>query len=282
MDHNANLLQNSGDFVAPMLEFFGLPFCGMEDMHVPSWAFDKRLSPFYYQSPAIQPKPSPGILGACTTCTACGKCAMGPGPESLAVSGKSAWDGDQLVEETISGAVEHVLGRKEELIWSEDRPENGRLFPHSPLPAGPKGIGERMKPYGIVMAQDLPMPPSDDAVPVIPHATIRRHPGVRVPTFEVAGSGSPTLSDRLSGSPSRTARTPFRPSPQQSVPPPILSWKIATPHAASPKFSEAARQPVAPVQPGDPATIDSLESDFTEVDDEYDGYDDAENTLIRI
>lgn len=46
MDHNANLFQNYLDFAEPMLKFFALQSCVLEEMQVPSWAFDKRLSPF--------------------------------------------------------------------------------------------------------------------------------------------------------------------------------------------------------------------------------------------
>merc|ERR1719498_1051426 len=113
MDHNANLLQDSANFVVPMLEFFSLPAHGLEDMQVPSWAFDKRLSPFYLQKLVRQPKPSvvppSAVLGSCTACTACGNFGNGPDPEDLLSSRQ--WDGD-MVEETITGAVEHVLEKK--------------------------------------------------------------------------------------------------------------------------------------------------------------------------
>jgi len=51
MEHNTNLLANVTYFVLPMLQFFSLPDYCFEDIKVPSWAYDKRLSPFYNSPP---------------------------------------------------------------------------------------------------------------------------------------------------------------------------------------------------------------------------------------
>lgn len=56
MEHNTNLLANVTYFVLPMLQFFSLPDYCFEDIIVPSWAYDKRLSPLYNkQSSGQQP-----------------------------------------------------------------------------------------------------------------------------------------------------------------------------------------------------------------------------------
>jgi hypothetical protein len=220
MDHNANILHDSADFVAPMLEFFALPSRGLEEMQVPSWAFDKRLSPFYLQGPVKAPKqslvPVSQIFGTCTACTACGKCTVGPaGPQGS----ERGPDGD-LVEETITGAIETVLGRKEEAAWKEVdacaeptatsdpvSPSKVDVELHQSLPAASEIVaGKNSRPWGSlpmgdsfinVGAQELPMPPSDDAVPVIPHATVRRHAGrVPMPTVQMRNAARPMMSWR--------------------------------------------------------------------------------------
>jgi len=212
MDHNANLLIDHNNFVLPMLEFFGLPSCGIEsEMHVPSWAFDKRLSPFYLSKPVAQPNVLNPLFGACTACTACSKCANAPSLDPVSMA-KTSWDGD-LVEETITGAIEHVLGngRKEDTVWSETE-SSGNPMASSYTPVSedlqkhvhrPLDLRLSMEPVDeladclnefsehveatshdtisrIVIplspTQELPMPPSDDAVPCAPHATVRRYP----------------------------------------------------------------------------------------------------------
>jgi len=268
MNHNANLLHDSADFVLPMLEFFSLPAQGMEEMQVPSWAFDKRLSPFYIEGPIKPPVTTSSLLstrslfGGCAACTACGKCTMQPGPEQ--VLAKSPWDGD-LVEETISGAIEHVLGRKEDMVWTEaescvepvavvrpnqrgaSQPSKERLesVPIAVLIAGSANgnlpMGEALS---NCVALELPMPPSDDAVPVVPHATVRRHPG-RVPEALPPRTGA-----GLTGSGAR----------------PMMSWR---PHVP-PKILANSM----PVQPSD--SVDSPENIFDDFSD------DLESTLIRI
>lgn len=47
MEHNTNLLADVTYLVLPMLQFFALPDYCFEDIEVPLWAFDKRMSPMY-------------------------------------------------------------------------------------------------------------------------------------------------------------------------------------------------------------------------------------------
>jgi len=54
MEHNTNLLANVTYFVLPMLQFFSLPDYCFEDIKVPTWAYDKRLSPYHNSAPSIQ------------------------------------------------------------------------------------------------------------------------------------------------------------------------------------------------------------------------------------
>jgi len=50
MHHNTNLHSDTSIFALPMLQFFGLPDYDFTQIRVPSWAFDKRLSPFYKEN----------------------------------------------------------------------------------------------------------------------------------------------------------------------------------------------------------------------------------------
>mmetsp|Transcript_23202 Transcript_23202/g.54317 ORF Transcript_23202/g.54317 Transcript_23202/m.54317 type:complete len:580 (-) Transcript_23202:118-1857(-) len=50
MEHNTNLLENLQFFVLPMFQFFALPDYVFQDMKVPTWAYDRRRSPFYRES----------------------------------------------------------------------------------------------------------------------------------------------------------------------------------------------------------------------------------------
>lgn len=47
MEHNSNLHSDASYFVLPMLQFFALPDYCFEELRVPQWAFDKRLSTHY-------------------------------------------------------------------------------------------------------------------------------------------------------------------------------------------------------------------------------------------
>lgn len=245
MDHNSNLLQNRANFVAPMLEFFSLPTQGLEDMHVPSWAFDKRLSPFYLQRLVKQPKPQglDELLAACTTCTACGKCAGSGGPEML-TAGTTNWD-DHVVEETITGAIEHVLGHEKGTVWTEGRAGQG--------PTAVKDTSTTVLTYKNALGQELPLPPSDDAVPVIPHATVRRYPGRLVDPQMLGGPITPPRS---------TDRSTFGPA----TTPPQMPYR---PKLAPPKAVMSPKEQV----PSDTESVLDFE-DFSETA--------AETTLIRI
>jgi len=53
MEHNTNLLANVTYFVLPMLQFFSLPDYCFEDIVVPKWAYDKRMCPYYRDSPDL-------------------------------------------------------------------------------------------------------------------------------------------------------------------------------------------------------------------------------------
>jgi pimeloyl-ACP methyl ester carboxylesterase len=269
MDHNANLLHDSENFVQPMLEFFSLPSQGLEEMQVPSWAFDKRLSPFFVESPVLGPDmrkmASSSLFGSCTACTACGKCATGPNPKAVS-STAGPWDGD-LVEETITGAIEHVLGRKDDLLWSEadvsiDSP--GQEMPQS-LPAASEIIASRgsrgladMLPMGEGLSKfassELPLPPSDDAVAVVPHATVRRYPG-RVPTIGAKVGAVPIPAQ------------PVLPRGGSGSARPMMSWR---PHVP-PKIVDQSSAVVQSLD--EPDSPESTFDDFNEV---------ADSTLMRI
>lgn len=47
MEHNTNLHADAGFFVLPMLQFFALPDYCFDEIRVPHWAYDKRLSIHY-------------------------------------------------------------------------------------------------------------------------------------------------------------------------------------------------------------------------------------------
>uniref|UniRef100_A0A7R9ZWI2 Serine aminopeptidase S33 domain-containing protein n=1 Tax=Pyrodinium bahamense TaxID=73915 RepID=A0A7R9ZWI2_9DINO len=49
MHHNTNLVSDATFLVLPMLQFFCLPDYDFDDVKVPAWVFDKRLSPSYHQ-----------------------------------------------------------------------------------------------------------------------------------------------------------------------------------------------------------------------------------------
>lgn len=132
MDHNANLIEDPNFFVEPMIAFFVLPDSGGGEMQVPRWAFDKRLSPQFFDL-QVHPRGSASMLWACATCTGCAR------PGAVQASGQSrkafvaaqkvvdgrcggsepSTDGNNHVEETITCAVEHVLSRKEDFVWAE-------------------------------------------------------------------------------------------------------------------------------------------------------------------
>eukprot|EP00747_Dinoflagellata_sp_TGD_P178908 gnl/TRDRNA2_/TRDRNA2_28801_c0_seq1.p1 gnl/TRDRNA2_/TRDRNA2_28801_c0~~gnl/TRDRNA2_/TRDRNA2_28801_c0_seq1.p1 ORF type:complete len:557 (-),score=88.83 gnl/TRDRNA2_/TRDRNA2_28801_c0_seq1:84-1598(-) len=65
MEHNTNLHADASYFVLPMLQFFALPDYCFDELKVPEWAFDKRLSPFYKGSTNEKPRPlGKGLFGS--------------------------------------------------------------------------------------------------------------------------------------------------------------------------------------------------------------------------
>eukprot|EP00927_Polykrikos_kofoidii_P018879 TRINITY_DN18791_c0_g1_i1.p1 TRINITY_DN18791_c0_g1~~TRINITY_DN18791_c0_g1_i1.p1 ORF type:complete len:824 (+),score=121.45 TRINITY_DN18791_c0_g1_i1:178-2649(+) len=53
MEHNTNLLADISYLVLPMLQFFSLPDYCFEEMRVPTWVYNKRLSPYYCEPPPL-------------------------------------------------------------------------------------------------------------------------------------------------------------------------------------------------------------------------------------
>lgn len=70
MEHNANLTNNITYLTMPMFRFFSLPDYSFQELKVPSWAFDKRRSP-YYVRPAMEvcshASVPPSTAHGCTT-----------------------------------------------------------------------------------------------------------------------------------------------------------------------------------------------------------------------
>jgi len=119
MDHNTNLMANNADFIIPMMQFFSLVApAGSEcppDLQAPRWAFDKRLCPKALRTP-LRPEPMRGIslFANCSRCTVqCGKCGLENELDSKAHLTVMS-DEQDLVEETITSAIEHVLARRDE------------------------------------------------------------------------------------------------------------------------------------------------------------------------
>jgi pimeloyl-ACP methyl ester carboxylesterase len=53
MEHNTNLTCDVAFLVVPMFRFFSLPDYSFQELKIPTWAFDKRRSPFYVR-PEVQ------------------------------------------------------------------------------------------------------------------------------------------------------------------------------------------------------------------------------------
>lgn len=92
MEHNTNLLTDVAYFVLPMLQFFALPDYSFDEMVVPDWAFDKRLSALYRPLAPVQP---------CSL-----KAAPKPPPEESR--------DDQELEENVRQAVENLFTEENE------------------------------------------------------------------------------------------------------------------------------------------------------------------------
>jgi len=123
LDHNANLLTKREYFLDPMADFFGLPRLCDEEMQVPSWAFDKPLKPRVPHIPDMQVSHGPAFCGAvlnemgpetysstnsCTACAGPDRNQMNPN-----LSGRPRSADNVMVEETVSGAVEHVMAQSD-------------------------------------------------------------------------------------------------------------------------------------------------------------------------
>lgn len=201
MDHNANLLESRDYFVTPMLDFFTIPDFSGKELVMPRWAFDKRLSPMFFQ--AKLPARS-SALWACATCAACSRTT-----NQRIVTQATARCGAQgqrkeadHVEETIAGAVEHVLSRKEDLVWAEAEDascgEPGRHWTSDGRSRGGSRSNSRNPPrniFGHIVppaegAPDseeeeeegaIPVPPEDDGAPLLPNTTVRLLPGALPP-----------------------------------------------------------------------------------------------------
>lgn len=125
-----------------------------------------------------------------------------------------SWAEDHVVEETISGAIEHVLGNEKSVVWSDGRavqkPAIARVTP-------------AILTYKNPLGQELPLPPADDAVPVIPHATVRRYPGrlVDCESEALGGPITPDSTERSFGPAMTPPRMPYR--PQLALPKVLLS-----------------------------------------------------------
>lgn len=141
-------------FIGPMLEFFPVPDNTGPEIHVPRWAFDKRMAPLVFHTP-LAAKAS--MFWACASCQGCQGC-QGCTRESIAAEALPLVAAQKLlahcessennhlsshVEETITSAVEHVLSRNEDLVWTEadaeDQPEQPVEYPkslrHKPPPS---------------------------------------------------------------------------------------------------------------------------------------------------
>mmetsp|Transcript_105852 Transcript_105852/g.298205 ORF Transcript_105852/g.298205 Transcript_105852/m.298205 type:complete len:488 (-) Transcript_105852:23-1486(-) len=120
MEHNTDLLDHEDYLVGPMREFFDLPGVQGSEMQVPSWAFDKQLSPDFVPVAPVagQQRASCSLLGTSCACPgACRPCGCNGGPMNVkmvhvepvrtscqnSIQVAHIW----VVEETITGAVEY-------------------------------------------------------------------------------------------------------------------------------------------------------------------------------
>lgn len=70
MEHNTNLTNDVSYLIVPMFRFFALPDYSFQELKVPSWAYDKRRSPYYRRPmPEVSfgssaPRVGPGLATA--------------------------------------------------------------------------------------------------------------------------------------------------------------------------------------------------------------------------
>mmetsp|Transcript_9670 Transcript_9670/g.21573 ORF Transcript_9670/g.21573 Transcript_9670/m.21573 type:complete len:559 (+) Transcript_9670:92-1768(+) len=97
MGHNTNLLSDVTYLILPMLQFFSLPDYCFEDIHVPQWAYDKRLSPFYREPWASarseESTAKPSLLGDLPMTARCPMCPALPSRSEFDVlTTQAGWD----------------------------------------------------------------------------------------------------------------------------------------------------------------------------------------------
>lgn len=104
MEHNTNLLSDVGYFVLPMLQFFALPDYCFDEIKVPAWAYDKRLSPFFQEE--VKSKSLPFNLTS---------------PIKKPNSPHSSNDNvdEQALEASVARAVERIFCKKEKAVESD-------------------------------------------------------------------------------------------------------------------------------------------------------------------
>lgn len=108
MEHNTNLLTDVGYFVLPMLQFFALPDYCFDDIQVPQWAYDKRLSPYFRElSPisALMPSTSPTSFYS----------AQQRAEKSPEASNEESLD-ERALEQNVARAVERIFSRKDGVV----------------------------------------------------------------------------------------------------------------------------------------------------------------------
>lgn len=216
MEHNSNLLANVTYFVLPMLQFFSLPDYCFEDIQVPSWAYDKRLSPYFVDpekpgAPLHQPqlKSSSFSEDKCETPTmptmGCFTCPSMPRSK-----------GEQ--DEGLPSLREWLFGHKVGPTTSETTPVKYPWAMSAPAAQSPFSQSRRIADNTIVMNSPSPaehhraFSATDRPIVQALEGTFGR-PAARVvapPRAAMASPTSPPLVDPLP-SMSRTAQTGGRP-----------------------------------------------------------------------
>jgi hypothetical protein len=125
LDHNASLLQCREHFVLPLVDFFQLPRVGRgggPELQVPSWALDRRMQPVPRLERATSgPLQRPGCVAGCPKeCRGFGSPCSQVACAGIITCGNqlpSWFGGVDFVEETIAGAVEHILASGRDDTW---------------------------------------------------------------------------------------------------------------------------------------------------------------------
>lgn len=185
MEHNTNLLANVTYFVLPMLQFFSLPDYCFEDIKVPSWAYDKRLSPLYNSSSVPRSiihlgssdaenceTPNHPTMG-CLTCYGSSQDAepddtstsaafnrwlfgkkVANGKQPWAVAAAHAMNGSTNGSKICGGSNGHVQGPRTSAAIEKPGGLKG-----SPAGSPKRGIPKVVPPPGAADAQPVPPPP---------------------------------------------------------------------------------------------------------------------------